>query len=79
MSTYTGTGGTKTARTYNSKSLLATYQYQVLPPGTHARETDSQPAIVIVLYLVVLIFDEVDLGAERVHCGIYVVYKYAQE
>jgi len=45
--TYTGTGGTKMAKTYSSKSLLAAYQYPMSPPETHARETDSLPAIVI--------------------------------
>jgi hypothetical protein len=59
-STYTGTGGTKMAKTYNSKSLLATYQYPMSPPGTHARETDSQPAIVIQMFLVVLMIDVID-------------------
>jgi hypothetical protein len=48
------------AKTYNSKSLLATYQYPVSPPGTHARETDSQPAIVIQMVLVVLMTDVID-------------------
>jgi hypothetical protein len=58
--TYTGTGGTKMARTYSSKSLLATYQFPMSPPGTHARETDSQPAIVIQLFLFVFIIDVID-------------------
>jgi hypothetical protein len=58
--TYTGTGGTKMAKTYSSRSLLATYQFPMSPPGTHARETDSQPAIVIFLFLGVLIVDVVD-------------------
>jgi hypothetical protein len=58
------------AKTYNSKSLLATYQSPILPPGSHARETDSQPAIVIQLFLGVLMIEVIDRRAKRVHCDI---------
>jgi hypothetical protein len=58
------------AKTYSSKSLLATYQYPMSPPGTHARETDSQPAIVIQMVLVVLIVDVIDCRAKQVQCDI---------
>jgi hypothetical protein len=58
------------AKTYNSKSLLATYQFPISPPGTHARETDSQPAIMIQMFLVVLIVDVIDCRAKQFQCCI---------